>query len=199
MKWFKTALAIAGLTLATSAANAGTITDRAHFDRQNNVLLDASNGPASTTLTSNAPANTVVDGKVQIDITDIEYWWKRRNGQSSWAAKNEQARSWNFTLSHAGQTANLGGLPGAVNGYWFKTNAFDGVTTGGDWVLTATSDYWKSAKKMIQFDLAGYFNYKAAPTTSSSGGSVPVPATALLILMGLAGMGASSRRNQAEA
>lgn len=200
MKWFKTALAAAGLMVAASAAHASTITDRAYFERQNNVLFDASNGPASTKLWANAPADTVVDGKVQIDIKDIDYWWKRRGGQSSWNAKTEQAKSWNFTLSHDGQTADLGGLPGAVDQYWFKTTAFDGVTTGGAWVLTATSDYWKDAKRMIQFDIAGFFDYKAAPTTSSSssGGSVPVPATALLILMGLAGIGAASRREAAD-
>lgn len=196
MKWFKTAMAVAGIMLATSAAQASTITDRAKFERQNNVLLNATGGPASTKLWSNANPDHVVDGNVQIDISDIKYWWARRPGQSSTKARNEQAKSWSFTLSHGGTTADLGGLPGAVNQYWFKTDAFDGVTAGGSWVLTATSNYYKNAKKMIEFDIAGFFNTKPAPTTSSSssGGSVPVPASALFVLVGLAGMGAARRK-----
>lgn len=206
--WFKKTLFVAGLAIAGSAANtavnsaafAGTIpnTDRVSFN-VGHVTLDASHGPASTTFNPATKPNTVIDGQVQIDATHIDYWWKRRPHQSSKAARTEQANSWNFTLSHAGQTADLGGLPGAVNDHWFKTDAFDGVTAGGDWVLTATSDYYASHKRMIAFDLAGFFHTKAAPTSSSGGGSVPVPASALFILMGLAGIGAASRRKKAKA
>ena len=204
MNWFKYSAAALGILItvlaASSHAEATVITpsERTSFNA-GRTLLDASGGAASTTITTGVAADRVIDGQVQIDATSIQYWWKRRNGQSGGNAQREGANAWTFTLSHAGTTANLGGFPGAVTNHWFKTSAFDGVIASGDWVLTATSDYYKSAKRMVEFNLAGFFSSTAAPTTGSSGGStssggqVPLPGTLLLILAGIGGI-ASARR-----
>ena len=204
MKSFKLAAAAFGVLVtvmaASSNAHATTIVESEPVGfNEGRTSLNADSGSASTTISPNVAADTVIDGQVQIDATNIRYWWDGRDGQSGAEARIEQANSWNFTLTHAGKTADLGGLPGAVTDHWFKTTAFDGLAAGGDWILTATSDYYKSAKRMIAFDLAGFFFTNVGLTNGGNGGGgngggqVPAPGGLLLILAGLAGI-ASTRR-----
>lgn len=187
----KAAAAILAIAITFAAAgqqaHATTIapSERISF-REGTTLLNAANGPASTTISPNAPAGTVIDGAVQVDVTKIQFWWRSRTGQSYNDARIEAANSWNFTLSNGDTTVDLGGLPGAVNDHWFRTNAFDGLSAGGDWVLSATSDYYAASKRMIQFHLAGFFNVKP--------GEVPVPAPILLILAGMVGIAGMRRK-----
>ncbi len=159
MKLTAAALAMA-MTFAAAASNAQATT--INFNEGRTSLNDGT-GANSTTVSTNAAADTVIDGTAQFDLTNIRYWWRGRDGQSGADAQTEQANSWNFTLSHAGTTADLGGLPGATGNYWFMTDVFDGITAAGDWILTATSDYYAADKQMIAFDLAGFFNTAAAP------------------------------------
>ncbi len=196
MNIFKLSAAAFGVlvtVLATTPDANATVIDpreRTSFN-EGRTLLDASGGAASTTFSTGVDATRVIDGAVQLDIRDIRYWWKTRPGQTDYDARNEAANAWTFTLSHAGTTANLGGLAGATNDHWVRTSAFDGVTAGGDWVLTATSNYFHNAKKQIEFNLTGFFYTIAG---NPGGGQVPAPATLFLILAGLAGMAGARRK-----
>ena len=201
MNWLKIGAAAFGVAVTLLAASPhanATVIDssiRTSFN-EGRTLFDASAGPASKTISTNVGADRVIEGVVQVDATDIQLWWKRRHGQSRRQARRETADAWTFTLSHAGKTVDLGGLPGPVKDHWFKTSAFDGLTAGGDWVLTATSDYYRRAKRMIEFNLAGFFFTKVSQTNppGGGGGQVPAPAPLLLILAGLAGMAGMRRK-----
>lgn len=219
MKALKTVMAAVVASAALAApAFAGTITnnDRVTFDA-GQVFLNAKNGADSLTISPAAPANSVIDGNVTLQLDNILYWYDRRNGQSFSSARKEQAKSWDFELSYGGTTVDLPDLTSAVINTTFSTAAFDGVVAGGDWVLSANSDYYSPKKRMVRIDLSGFFDTAAATTGSSSsssggtsssggsstssssssssgGGSVPVPASALFVLVGLAGIGAARRR-----
>jgi len=222
MKTFGLIAAFSGMLLAHTA-QAGVI----QFS-DNDHMLVATSGTGSANYSTGAGSDQVIDGAVNLSFADTIFWsdgfynttteelvGSGSRGRTSAQEMVESINSWNFTISHGGVTeafspstatlANTTHFGG--NTLNFATNAFDGIVAGGDWVLTATTDYWLEEKRKIQYDLSGSFNVAAAnpspgstPTSSndpsSGGGQVPVPGPlALLLPFGLMG-GLRLRRNK---
>ncbi len=193
MNWLKFGGAVFGVCVtvlaASSDVNATTImaNERAGF-HERHTAHHAANRSAS-----NAESGKAIDALVQIDATDMHYWLKKRHDRPSSAKRQEAAEAWTFTPTHSHKIINLGGLPHTANNDWLNTTTFNGVTSSGDWVLTATADYYHKAKRMIEMSLAGFFFAQVGASTSG-GGNVPAPAPLMLILTGLAGIAATRRK-----
>jgi len=231
-----TALALA-IAVGASAAHATAIGGADfRFDDAGRMLV-AMNGPASTTYTTGAGTGQVIDGTVRLDLSNLTYWadgfyntetlapvGQGERGRSSRAEMTESIDSWTLSLSHGGVTEEFS--PVATGKELFGTNslslvsdAFDGVVAGGAWILSAESDYWRTDKRKLQFDLAGTFGVGAADpcaanpngpgcggasssgggSSSSGAGRVPGPASPFLLLAGLLGMIGLRRRARAAA
>jgi len=232
MKTFGIIAAFSGMMLAHTA-QASVI----QFSDQDNMLV-AQSGTGSESYSTGAGLDQVIDGAVNLSFTDVTFWsdgfynvntnelvGEGSRGNSSAAEMVESINSWDFTISHGGvtetfspPTATLGNTTHfGGNVLSFATDAFDGLVAGGDWILTASTDYWLNEKRKVQFDLTGAFDVVAAPTSSggttspgdttspggsssssSGAGQVPVPGPlALLLPFGLWG-GLRARKNKTQ-
>ena len=244
MNTIKLAGASLGLALAVAvgapAAHATAIGGADfRFDDSGRMLV-AMNGPASTAYTTGAGTNQVIDGTVRLDLSDLTYWadgfyntqtlapvGTGERGRSSRAEMTESINSWTLSLSHGGVTEEFspvatGNELFGTNSLSFASDAFDGVVAGGEWILSAESDYWRTDKRKLQFDLAASFgtstvdscatnpngagcgggsssSSSSGGSSSSGAGSVPGPASPFLLFAGLLGMVALRRRSRAAA
>jgi len=190
-------------------------------------MLVAESGTGSAAYSTGAKLDQVIDGAVNLSFTDTIFWsdgfyntttnelvGTGSRGRTSEQEMVESINSWDFTISHGGvtkafspDTATLGNTTHfGGNTLNFVTDAFDGIVAGGEWLLTATTDYWLGEKRKVQYDLSGSFNVAAANSSpggapsSSGGGQVPAPGSlALLLPFGLWGGlrgGLRMRRNK---
>jgi len=179
---------IATILVSATAAHATAITTESYQFNDNDRMLVAMNGPASATYGTGADAAQVIDGNVNIDFSNVTFWadgfydtntlapvGTGQRGLSSRDEMSEAIDSWTLSLSHGGVTEVLspvatGNELFGQNSLSFVSTLFDGVVASGDWFLTASSDYWRTDKRKIQFDLAATFDV-ANSATGSSGGS----------------------------
>lgn len=208
MSIFRAFAAAALLALAASTAQATTITTTKEAQK----IYNAGSGSVNVPLATSGLTGKKIDGALTLDLSDVTYWadgWydtstgapvgTASRGFTSRQEMTESIDSWRFTLSHAGtsvtfdNTATGRELFGR-NSATFTTGAFDGLLAGGEWLLTATTDYWLARKRMIQFDALVSADLATVPS-SGGGGQVPVPATLLLIL---SGMGLVARRRRSD-